>query len=132
VADAELAEAIRGLKGLRGGPRLFRYQWNGDIYNLTGKALNGYIAAHLGEEFTAKDFRTWGGTLTAAIALAERGVAQSEADAKRAVAAVMRSVGDQLGNTPAVARACMSVRRLSSSTWTVERSKISGRVICAC
>jgi DNA topoisomerase-1 len=59
----------------------------------------------MGEEFTAKDFRTWGGTLTAAIGLAERGVAETEAESKRHVAAVMRTVGDRLGNTPAVARA---------------------------
>jgi DNA topoisomerase-1 len=59
----------------------------------------------MGEEFTAKDFRTWGGTLTAAIALAEHGVAETEAEAKRVLANVMRCVGERLGNTPAVARA---------------------------
>ena len=59
----------------------------------------------MGEEFTAKDFRTWGGTLTAAIALAEHGVAESDTEAKRTVAKVMRAVGEKLGNTPAVARA---------------------------
>ena len=59
---------------------------------------------HLGDEFTAKDFRTWGGTLVAAVALAEQGPASSEADARRRVAAVMRVVGRQLANTPAVRR----------------------------
>jgi DNA topoisomerase-1 len=59
----------------------------------------------MGEEFTAKDFRTWGGTLIAAVALAERGPAETETEAKRAVVAVMRTVGERLGNTPAVARA---------------------------
>jgi DNA topoisomerase-1 len=54
--------------------------------------------------YTAKDFRTWGGTLLAAIALAERGPAETEAEAKRSIAAAMRTVGEQLGNTPAVAR----------------------------
>ena len=58
----------------------------------------------MGEEFTAKDFRTWGGTLIAAIALAEHGPAESETEAKRVVAGVMRAVGEKLGNTPAVAR----------------------------
>ena len=58
----------------------------------------------MGEEFTAKDFRTWGGTLTAAILLAEHGIAGSESEAKRIVAAVMRRVGERLGNTAAVAR----------------------------
>jgi DNA topoisomerase-1 len=105
LVDAEIAEAIKELKELPGGRRLFRYEWEDDLYNLTGKRLNDYVRVYLGEEFTSKDFRTWGGTLTAAIAFAERGVAETEADAKRAVAAVMRRVGEELGNTPAVARA---------------------------
>ena len=58
----------------------------------------------MGEEFTAKDFRTWGGTLIAAIAFAEHGIPETEAAAKRCVARVMRTVGERLGNTPAVAR----------------------------
>jgi DNA topoisomerase-1 len=67
--------------------------------------LNAYVRTYLGEEFTAKDFRTWGGTLTAAIAFAERGPVEAAREQKRVVAAVMRKVGEQLGNTPAVARA---------------------------
>ena len=66
--------------------------------------MNEYINEHLGEEFTAKDFRTWGGTLLAAIALAEHGPAETETESKRIVAGVMRAVGERLGNTPAVAR----------------------------
>ena len=58
----------------------------------------------MGEEFSCKDFRTWGGTLTAAIALAERGPVEGTAEQKRVVAAVMRKVGERLGNTPTVAR----------------------------
>ena len=71
---------------------------------LTAQRLNEYIAEHMGEEFTAKDFRTWGGTLIAAIAFAEHGLVESETEAKRVVAGVMRAVGEKLGNTPAVAR----------------------------
>jgi len=104
LIDAELAEAISELLALRGGRRLFRYRWEGDLYNLGGRLLNQYISTHLGAEFTAKDFRTWGGTLTAAIAFAERGLPKSERDGKRAVASVTRTVAGQLGNTPAVAR----------------------------
>jgi DNA topoisomerase-1 len=55
--------------------------------------------------FTAKDFRTWGGTLTAAVALAEHGPPVNDREASRVLAAVMRVVGRELGNTPAVARA---------------------------
>ncbi len=104
VVDEELAEAVRNLLALDGGRRLFRYRWKGDLCNLTGARLNEYIAEHMGEDFTAKDFRTWGGTLIAALALAENGVAETETEAKRAVTAVMQRVGERLGNTPAVAR----------------------------
>jgi DNA topoisomerase I len=105
IVDEELAEAVRELLNAKGGSRLFRYR-NGDdsVCNLTGAHLNDYIQEYMGEEFTAKDFRTWGGTLLAAIALAEHGVAESETEEKRTIAAVMRTVGERLGNTPAVAR----------------------------
>ena len=105
IVDPELAGVVRELMRVPGGRRLFRYEWEGDLYNLTGKRLNDYVGIYLGDEFTAKDFRTWGGTLCAAIALAERGPAASETEAKRNVAAAMRRVAERLGNTPAVARA---------------------------
>jgi DNA topoisomerase-1 len=104
IVDDELAEAITELLAARGGRGLFRYRLEGSLRTLTGARLNEYIAEHMGEEFTAKDFRTWGGTLLAAIALAEHGPAESETEAKRVVAGVMRAVGEKLGNTAAVAR----------------------------
>ncbi|HEU5277797.1 MAG TPA: hypothetical protein VFU26_02715 [Gaiellaceae bacterium] len=104
LVDAELAGAITELLELPRGTRLFRYEWEGGLCALTGARLNDYVRTYLGDEFTAKDFRTWGGTLIAAIALAERGPAKTEREAKRTVTAVMRRVGEELGNTPAVAR----------------------------
>ena len=104
VVDAELAEAVRALLGYPGGPRLFRFDRDGTPANLTGAILNDHIAAHLAEGYTAKDFRTWGGTLEAALAFAEHGPPASAADERRTMAAVMRRVGAELGNTPAVAR----------------------------
>jgi DNA topoisomerase-1 len=104
LVDEELAEAVSELLALPGGPRLFRYEWEESLTNLTGARLNDYVREYLGEAFTAKDFRTWGGTLIAAIAFAERGPAETEAEAKRILPAVMRKVGRELGNTPAVAR----------------------------
>jgi DNA topoisomerase-1 len=104
LVDAELAESLRALSKLEGGRRLFRYRANGDLFNLTDRKLNEYIQEYMGEDFTAKDFRTWGGTLIAAVAFAERDASETETEAKRTVAAVMRSVGEKLGNTAAVAR----------------------------
>jgi DNA topoisomerase I len=104
VVDSELAEASKVLLKAPGGRHLFRYRLDDELHNLTARRLNAYIGEYMGEEFTAKDFRTWGGTLVAAIALAERGPAETATEAKRAVAAVMRTVGERLGNTAAVAR----------------------------
>jgi DNA topoisomerase I len=104
VVDSELAAAMRELLETP-GRRLFQYRLDDEIYNLSARRLNEYIAEYMGGEFTAKDFRTWGGTLIAAVALAESGTAETEREAKRAVAAVTRTVGERLGNTPAVARA---------------------------
>jgi DNA topoisomerase I len=105
VVDAEIAETIRDLQQLPGGPRLFRYEREGDVYNLTGRRLNDYIQRYMGDEFTAKDFRTWGGTLHAAIALAEHGALETQTEQKRTIVAVMSRVAARLGNTPAVTRA---------------------------
>ncbi|MDX6479660.1 MAG: topoisomerase [Gaiellaceae bacterium] len=109
LVDPELAAAIRGLLAVRPGARVFKYRVDGELYNLTSKRLNDYVKVYLGEEFSAKDFRTWGGTMLAAIHFAERaardGVPESEAAQKREVAAVMRLVSQKLGNTPAVCRA---------------------------
>jgi DNA topoisomerase-1 len=105
IVDENLADAMRKLLRLPGGARLFRYELpDGTFCNLTGAKLNDYIEEHMGDEFTAKDFRTWGGTLVAAIAFAEHGPAETETEAKKVVAGVMRAVGAKLGNTPAVAR----------------------------
>ena len=104
VVDTELAEAIKDLLEQPGGARVFRYGRNGDSSMLTGSVLNQYIREHMGEEFTAKDFRTWGGTLMAATRLAEHGVAETEAEAKKTISNAMRAVGERLGNTPGVAR----------------------------
>jgi DNA topoisomerase-1 len=103
LVDEELADAIRGLLAVRPGARVFKYRWDGDLYNLTSKRLNDYVKLYLDEEFSAKDFRTWGGTLLAAIQFAERD--RPDADQKAVVTAVMRQVAKRLGNTPAVCRA---------------------------
>jgi DNA topoisomerase I len=109
LVDDELADAIRELLKLRGGARLFRYRWEDGLYNLTSRRLNDYVKLHLGPEFSAKDFRTWGGTLLAAVWLGEHarrhGLPETAGEEKRSVSAVMRRVAEELGNTPAVCRA---------------------------
>jgi DNA topoisomerase I len=104
IVDPELADAVRELLSYPGGSRLFRFERNGGSALLTGSPLNAYLDEHLGAGFTTKDFRTWGGTLTAAIALAEHEPSTSEAEERRVLSAVMRQVGEELGNTATVAR----------------------------
>jgi DNA topoisomerase-1 len=105
VENARIARELRRLAALENGARLFRYERDGETLNLTAAVLNSYLGEHLGNGFTAKDFRTWGGTLLAAVELGRHGPPASETEAKRVLAAVMRKVGQELGNTPAVARA---------------------------
>jgi DNA topoisomerase-1 len=104
LVDEELADAVGALLSLDGGARLLRFEREGETANVSPALLNAYIAENLGEGFTAKDFRTWGGTLAAAVALAEHGPPTSAAEERRVLARVMRRVGEELGNTAAVAR----------------------------
>lgn len=109
LVDDELAGAMRELLASQKSGRVFRFETDGRLSNLTSRHLNEYVKAHMGADFTAKDFRTWGGTLLAAIGFAERavrhGFPETPTDEKRSVAAVMRGVALHLGNTPAVCRA---------------------------
>jgi DNA topoisomerase-1 len=108
LVDEELAAAMKELLAVKGA-RVFEYEWEGTLYNLTSKRLNDYVKLYLGPDFSAKDFRTWGGTLTAAVAFAERsrrdGFPETKTDEQRSISAVMRRVAAELGNTPAVCRA---------------------------
>jgi DNA topoisomerase I len=134
VVDPDLAAAMKRPLEIR-GPRVFKYEWEGDTYNLTNRRLNKYVKIYLGDEFSAKDFRTWGGTLLAAIYLAERaakeGFPGSEREEKRSITAVMRRVAERLGNKPAVTRECTSRLQSSSSTSRGERSTIFEPGLCA-
>jgi len=86
------------------GARLFRYRDGSRWRNLTARDVNAYLHDTLGVPFSAKDFRTWGGTLRAATVLAELGPARSATEGKRNVATTMRLVAAELGNTPAICR----------------------------
>jgi DNA topoisomerase-1 len=104
VVNPELTKLIaRQLKAP--GARLFRYRSaNGEWCDLTARDVNNYVHERLGPRYSAKDFRTWGGTLRAATVLAELGPARNEREAKRNVALAMRLVSSELGNTPAICR----------------------------
>ncbi len=86
------------------GPRLFRYLENGKWQNVDSGDVNAYIEKIAHFPYTAKDFRTWGGTLRAATVLAELGQGTSETERKKNVVTAVRLVASELGNTPTICR----------------------------
>src|SRR3954468_13611810 len=86
------------------GPRLFRFQDGTKWENVDSGDVNEYIESVAGFPYTAKDFRTWGGTLRAATVLAELGKGKSQSERKKNVVTAVRLVASELGNTPTICR----------------------------
>jgi len=106
VADPQILPVLRSLKRRRnGGHELLAWRDGDRWVDVRSSDVNGYLKELAGEEFSAKDFRTWHGTVLAAVALARRETPTSPTAAKRAVSAAIKEVATQLGNTPAVCRA---------------------------
>lgn len=105
VVDRELARFVEQLLDAP-GRRLFRYEdADGEWHDVDAAQVNDYLQSLASFPYSAKDFRTWGGTLRAATVLAELGPARSEREANRNVVTAMRLVASELGNTPAICRA---------------------------
>ena len=104
VFDRRLATVIRRLMNTP-GTRLFRYRDGARWLDLTAHDVNEYLRALGSARYTAKDFRTWGGTLRMAIVLGELGPGASQRETTRNVALAARLVAAELGNTPAICRA---------------------------
>jgi DNA topoisomerase-1 len=105
LVDEELAGVMKDLKQLGGARKLFHYvDAEGKPRSIKPSDLNSYIKEATSPEFSSKDFRTWGGTLLAAVALAEIGKAEDERETKRNIVKAVKSVAEQLGNTPTVCR----------------------------
>jgi DNA topoisomerase-1 len=106
LSDPRLARIIKRIRDLP-GQELFQYlDDDGEQRSVDSADVNGYLREISGEEFTAKDFRTWSGTVLAAIALQEYEKFDSAAQAKKNVLAAIESVAKLLGNTPAICRKC--------------------------
>jgi DNA topoisomerase-1 len=86
------------------GPRLFRYREGNKWQNVDARDVNDYIETIAAFPYTAKDFRTWGGTLRAATVLAELGKGKSENERKKNIVTAVRLVAAELGNTPTICR----------------------------
>jgi len=106
VRDRRLAGVIRRLQELP-GQEIFQYvNGDGSRHTVDSDDVNAYLREIAGLDFSAKDFRTWAGTVLCAVALRNLEGCSSETEAKRNVAQVIKTVAQQLGNTPAVCRSC--------------------------
>jgi DNA topoisomerase-1 len=104
VVSADLARFVETLLDVP-GRRLFRYQdEDGRWRNVESGQVNQYLQELAGFPYSAKDFRTWGGTLRAATVLSDLGPPASEREGKRNVATAVRLVAAELGNTPTICR----------------------------
>jgi DNA topoisomerase-1 len=106
VRDQRLAKIVRRCQDMP-GQELFEYEEpDGTVRDVSSEDVNGYLREIAGADYTAKDFRTWAGTVLAAIALKEfEGVAEG-AVAKKNIVAAVEAVAQMLGNTPTVCRKC--------------------------
>lgn len=106
IQDARLAKIVRGCRDIP-GQELFQYvNGDGEHHPIHSEDVNDYLREISGGDFTAKDFRTWAGTVLAGIALQEFQSFDSQAQAKRNLVQAIESVASQLGNTPAVCKKC--------------------------
>jgi DNA topoisomerase IB len=123
VVDPEIRDVVAQLKRRRGDPDLLAFKQGNRWRDLRSDDVNDYIKEVAGEEFSAKDFRTWHGTVMAAVALAVAAPAsRSTTAAKRAMGWAVREVANSLGNTPAVCRASYIDPRVFDryrSGWTI-------------
>lgn len=104
VVDRVLARIMRAMLKSP-GKRLFRYTDGSAWRNLSDRDVNEYVRRATNVRYTAKDFRTWGGTVRVATVLSDLGPGANERDAKRNVVLAIRLVSAELGNTPAICRA---------------------------
>ena len=105
IRDPEIQRAIEAMRRRRSGPDdLLVFREEGSWRDVRSEDVNAYLREKIGEGFSAKDFRTWHGTVLAAVELAAEPPPKSRAAAERAIRAAVKRVAERLGNTPAVAR----------------------------
>ena len=106
VTDRRIARIVSNLQDLP-GQSLFQYvDDEGKVRDITSQNVNEYLREITGEDFTAKDFRTWSGTVLAAIALNAAGEFETKKQAKANIKNAIEAVAKVLGNTPAICRQC--------------------------
>jgi len=105
VTDRRIAKIVSKCQDLP-GQNLFQYVNDGEVRDVTSQDVNDYLREISGENFSAKDFRTWAGTLLSAIALNLQGKIENQKQAKANIKTAICAVAELLGNTPAICRKC--------------------------
>lgn len=105
MRDADLAALLAELRQRGDDARLLAYPRDGEWRTITPADVNGYVRKRLHGKFSAKDFRTLRGTVSAAVSLAKHGPEEKKGAQKRAIADAMRAAAADLSNTPTVAKA---------------------------
>jgi len=106
LKDRRVAKIVKACQDLP-GQRLFQYvDEHGEHREVTSADVNAYLREITGRDVTAKDFRTWAGTVMTALALQQSGCAGNQAEAGKSVRAAIECVAARLGNTPAICRKC--------------------------
>jgi DNA topoisomerase-1 len=104
ITDARLRRVVDECVALPGYEVFKYYDDAGEIRDVKSRDLNAYVKEVMGEEFTPKDFRTWAGTLFAAVKLAEIGATEDLQQAEKNVLEAVDEVAQRLGNTRDIAR----------------------------
>jgi DNA topoisomerase-1 len=139
IRDRRVAKIIRACQELPGQELLQYRAEDGNIEVVTSSDVNAYLQEITGYDVTAKDFRTWAGTVLAALALKEVATFDSETQAKKNVRAAIDKVAARLGNTPAICRKCyvhpevletylegMLVDEMAPRSETLQRDRLAG------
>jgi DNA topoisomerase-1 len=106
INDRRLAQVVKRCQDLPGQDLLQYIDDEGHVCDIGSDDVNEYLRSITGQEFTAKDFRTWAGTVLAMIALQEFEAFDSQVQAKKNIVRAIESVARRLGNTPSVCRKC--------------------------
>jgi DNA topoisomerase-1 len=105
LKDRRIAKIVRACQELP-GQRLFQYLDEGELREVTSADVNAYLKEITGADITAKDFRTWAGTVMAALALQEFEAFDTKATQKKNLKEAIERVSSRLGNTPTICRKC--------------------------
>ncbi len=104
VKDRQLAKIIKRCQALPGHELFQYYDEHQQLHTIESDNVNAYLQQITGQEFTAKDFRTWAGTVTATCALQDLGEYETQTQAKKNVVRAIEAASKHLGNTPAICR----------------------------